>query len=83
MTGCWIGDAAPVAQACAAGGGGTDPRAVSGAVCGFNEIWRREHADTLSYSYVKQALQTAGLVKNHRALGRHRRRREPRACFGE
>ena len=40
-------------------------------------------AVTLSYSYVKQALQAAGLVKKHRARGRHRRRREPRACFGE
>jgi transposase len=49
----------------------------------FHEIWRREHGGTLSYSYVKRALQTAGLVKKHRARGRHRRRREPRACFGE
>lgn len=49
----------------------------------FHEIWRREHAGTLSYSYVKCALQTAGLVKKHRVRGRHRRRREPRACFGE
>jgi transposase len=49
----------------------------------FHEIVRREHAVTLSYSYVKVALQTAGLVKKHRARGRHRRRREPRACFGE
>ena len=38
---------------------------------------------TVSYSFLKQALQTAGLVKKHRARGRHRRRREPRACFGE
>ena len=38
---------------------------------------------TLSYSFVKQALQQAGLVKKHRARGRHRRRREPRACEGE
>ena len=37
----------------------------------------------MSYSFVKQALQAAGLVKKHRARGRHRRRREPRACFGE
>jgi hypothetical protein len=37
----------------------------------------------VSYSFLKQALQTAGLVKKHRARGRHRRRREPRACFGE
>ena len=49
----------------------------------FHEIVRREHGVTLSYSYVKQALQTAGLVKKHRPRGRHRRRREPRACFGE
>jgi hypothetical protein len=37
----------------------------------------------VSYSFLKQALQGAGLVKKHRARGRHRRRREPRACFGE
>ena len=49
----------------------------------FHEILRREHGGTLSYSFVKRALQTAGLVKKHRARGRHRRRREPRACFGE
>jgi len=49
----------------------------------FHEIVHREHAITLSYSYVKQALQTAGLVTKRRARGRHRRRREPRACFGE
>src|SRR5919108_552580 len=49
----------------------------------FHEIVRREHRVTLSYSYVKQALQTAGLVKKRRPRGRHRRRREPRACFGE
>lgn len=49
----------------------------------FHQIAQREHGVTLSYSFVKQALQTAGLVKTHRARGRHRRRREPRACFGE
>jgi len=38
---------------------------------------------TLSYSFVKLALQEAGLVRKGRARGRHRRRREPRACFGE
>ena len=32
----------------------------------FHQIARREHAVTLSYSYVKQALQTAGLVKKDR-----------------
>jgi hypothetical protein len=49
----------------------------------FHEIVRREQGVTLSYSYVKVALQTAGLVKKRRARGRHFRRREPRACFGE
>lgn len=49
----------------------------------FHQIARREHDVTVSYSFLKQALQTAGLVKKHRARGRHRRRREPRACFGE
>ncbi len=49
----------------------------------FHEIARREHGVTVSDSFVKQALQTAGLVKTYRARGRHRRRREPRACFGE
>jgi transposase len=49
----------------------------------FHHIARREHAVTLSYTYVKTALQKAGLVPTHRARGRHRRRREPRPCFGE
>ena len=49
----------------------------------FHQIARREHGVTVSYSFLKQVLQTAGLVKKHRARGRHRRRREPRACFGE
>jgi transposase len=49
----------------------------------FHQIARREHGVTVSYSFVKHTLQAAGLVKRHRARGRHRRRREPRACFGE
>ena len=49
----------------------------------FHEIARREHGVTVSYSFLKQALQAAGLVKKHRARGRHRLRREPRACCGE
>jgi hypothetical protein len=32
---------------------------------------------------VKQALQQAGLLPKRKARGRHRRRREPRPCFGE
>ena len=43
---------------------------------------RHHHRVTLSYTFVKQALQAAGLVPKHRARGRHRRR-EPRPCFRE
>jgi len=49
----------------------------------FLHIARRDHGVTLSYTFVKLALQAAGLVPKGRARGRHRRRREPRACFGE
>jgi transposase len=49
----------------------------------FHQIIRREHQVTVSYSWVKHALQAAGLVPTRRPRGRHRRRREPRACFGE
>lgn len=44
---------------------------------------RREHGVSFCYAFVKQALQGAGLVPRHRPRGRHRRRREPRPCFGE
>src|SRR5262249_20309402 len=44
---------------------------------------RRDHGVTLSYTFVKLALQAAALVPKGRARGRHRRRRPPRACFGE
>jgi Winged helix-turn helix len=44
---------------------------------------RREHGLTFCYAFVKTALQGAGLVPRQRARGRHRRRREPRPCFGE
>ena len=44
---------------------------------------RRQHGVPFFYAFVKKALQTAGLVPTHRPRGRHRRRREPRACFGE
>jgi len=37
----------------------------------------------LMATWVKDALQLAGLVAKRRSRGRHRRRREPRACFGE
>jgi len=49
----------------------------------FHQIAQREHGVTVSYSFLKYPLQAAGLVKKHRPRGRHRRRREPRACFGE
>jgi hypothetical protein len=49
----------------------------------FHQIARREHGVTVSYSFVKQTLQAARLVRRHRARGRHRLRREPRACLGE
>jgi hypothetical protein len=49
----------------------------------FYQVARREHGVTGSYSFVKKALQAAGLVRKGRARGRHRRRREPRPCFGE
>jgi len=49
----------------------------------FHQIARREHGVTVSYSFVKHTLQAAGLVKKYRPRGRHRQRRDPRACFGE
>ena len=49
----------------------------------FYQIARREHGVTLSYTYVKTALQKAGRLPKQRARGRHRRRREPRPCWGE
>lgn len=49
----------------------------------FCSIARREHGLTWSYSFVRQALQRAGLVKKRRPRGRHFLRRPARACFGE
>ncbi|MEO5989113.1 MAG: ISNCY family transposase [Candidatus Eisenbacteria bacterium] len=49
----------------------------------FCSIARREHGLRWSYSFVRQALQTAGLVRKRRPRGRHFVRRPPRACFGE
>jgi transposase len=49
----------------------------------FCSIARREHGLTWSYSFVRQALQHAGLVRKRRPRGRHFVRRPPRACFGE
>src|SRR5439155_13581650 len=49
----------------------------------FHEIACREHGVTLSYTFVKKALQEAKLVAKPRPRGKHRLRREPRTCFGE
>ncbi len=49
----------------------------------FHQIARREHGVTVSYSFLKQTLQAAGLVKKHRARGPASAAAEPRACFGE
>ena len=49
----------------------------------FFDMVRLRHGVTLSYGCVKQILQGAGLVKRYRSRGRHRRRRERKASFGE
>ena len=49
----------------------------------FYQTVKREHGVKLSYTYVRQLLQGAGLMKKGRARGRHRRRRERRPRFGE
>ena len=70
-------------------GGSTDPEPLTREryrgwnVRHFYATARREHAVKVSYTFVKQALQGAGLVTKLKARGRHRRRRERRACFGE
>lgn len=60
-----------------------DPRYQGVNVRHFCAIARREHGLRWSYSFVRQALQVAGLIKKRRPRGRHRLRRPPRACFGE
>lgn len=48
----------------------------------FHEKLKKEHDIGLSYSWVKQALQGAGLVKKRRKRGSHRRRRERKPLAG-
>jgi len=48
----------------------------------FHEKLKEEHGIQLSYSWVKQALQGAGLVKRRKRRGPHRRRRERRPLPG-
>ena len=49
----------------------------------FHEIAQREHGVRYAYTFVKQLLRAATLLPPRRPRGRHRRRREPRPCFGE
>jgi len=49
----------------------------------FHEVAQREHGVTYAYTFVKRLLQAAKLLPTRRPRGRHRRRREPRPCFGE
>ena len=49
----------------------------------FHQIAQREHRVKLSYTFVKKALQESGLVARRKSRGRHRKRRERRASFGE
>jgi transposase len=48
----------------------------------FHEKLQRVHQINLSYSWVKTALQTAGLVRRERKRNKHRKRREPRPLPG-
>ena len=48
----------------------------------FHEKLRTEHGIELSYTWVQQALQGAGLVAQGRRRGKHRRRRERRPMTG-
>lgn len=48
----------------------------------FHEVLREGHQIDLSYSWVKKALQTAGLVPVSKRRGAHRRRRERRPLPG-
>ena len=48
----------------------------------FHEKLRQEHGIQVSYTWVKQALQGAGLVKRHSKRGSHRRRRPRRPLPG-
>jgi transposase len=48
----------------------------------FHEKLREEHQVELSYTWVQQALQGAGLVMRLRKRGPHRRRRPRRQCRG-
>lgn len=48
----------------------------------FHEKLTEEHGVDLSYTWVKTALQGAGLVEKAKKRGKHRKRREPRPMVG-
>jgi transposase len=48
----------------------------------FHEKLVEKHGITLSYTWVKTALQTAGLIAGKRRRGPHRKRREPKPLTG-
>ncbi len=49
----------------------------------FHEIAQRKHGVTYGYTFVKKALQEAGLVPKRKKRGPHRRRRPRKESFGE
>jgi transposase len=49
----------------------------------YHQKLTREHKVKYSYTFVKKALQDAGLIKKRRKRGKHRLRREPKPCFGQ
>lgn len=49
----------------------------------FHKKLAKEHGIDWSYTFVKELLQDTGLVPRRKARGRHHKRREPKACFGE
>ena len=49
----------------------------------YHQKLTREYRVDYSYTFVKKALQEAGLVRKLRKRGKHRLRREPKPCFGQ
>ena len=49
----------------------------------FHEKLKEEHGIELSYTWVQQALQGAGLIARQRKRGKHRQRRERRPMTGD
>lgn len=49
----------------------------------FRKKLAEDHKMDWSYTFVKTVLQGAGLIRKYKKRGRHHKRREPKACFGE